>query len=89
MNEEKHPERRLLMAFGLVFVVILVWPYYMRWRYPPPPPGQEPVITEEQIDAPQETPAQSERQTPEVAPPTFSESAPLRRERSKTSRVQP
>jgi YidC/Oxa1 family membrane protein insertase len=44
----------------------------MRWRYPPPPPGEAPVITEEQpqVDAPlPETPAPSVAQTTEVSPP--------------------
>lgn len=74
MNEE-HPERRLLIAFGLVFLIVLAWPYYMRWRYPPPPPGEGPLVTEEQLAEPLETPAPGEPQTAAIAPSTVFESA--------------
>ena len=42
--KELSPERRILVAFALSFVVLVSWSGYMRWKYPPPPPG-EPAVT--------------------------------------------
>jgi len=41
--KELSPERRILVAFALSFVVLISWSGYMRWKYPAPPPTEEPA----------------------------------------------
>jgi YidC/Oxa1 family membrane protein insertase len=41
--KELSPERRILVAFALSFVVLVSWSSYMRWKYPPPPPEEAPA----------------------------------------------
>ncbi len=71
MSEEKHPEHRILLAFGLVFLLLMVWPVFMGLVNPQPPqpeqpPAAEGPTTEQKSEA---APEQTSSMTSATAPP--------------------
>ncbi|MBI2955998.1 MAG: membrane protein insertase YidC [Acidobacteria bacterium] len=68
---ELSPERRILLAFALSFLVFLLWAAYMKEKYPsePTPPEAAPVTSPAQASAPSPPPVYPERKRGTSPPP--------------------
>jgi YidC/Oxa1 family membrane protein insertase len=66
---ESSPEKRILLAFGLSFLVLVVWSSYMRTTRPPPEPATAPETTPVAAERAPPVPAPSQPATSVEAPP--------------------